>query len=107
MVNNMSGLQFGIMMIIAVTIGLIGGKYIKTLSPLNQSWAQYYLLGFVSILTIYHYWSKERVGCKCESGCGCEGDCKCQSGGKCIGDCNRDGGFNHIGGKSRCNHKGK
>ena len=89
MLNNLSGLRFGIMVIIALIIGLIGGKYIKTLSPLNQ------------------YWSKERVGCKCESGCGCEGDCKCQSGGKCIGDCNRDGGCNHIGGKSRCNHKGK
>ncbi len=73
MLNNLSGLQFGIMVIIAVTIGLIGGKYIKTLNPLNQCWTQYNLLGIVSILTIYHYWSKGRVEHDSKGGCNCNG----------------------------------
>jgi len=73
MVNNMSGLQFGIMVIIALIIGLIGRKYIKTLNPLNQCWARYYLLGLVSITTIYHYWSKGRVEHDSKGGCNCKG----------------------------------
>jgi len=72
MVNNMSGLQFGSMVIIALIIGLVLRKYIKTLNPLNQCWVQYYLLALVSITTIYHYWSKERVGSKESVGCKCE-----------------------------------
>jgi len=84
MLNNLSGFKFGIMIIIALTMGFMLRKYLKISNPLNH-------IG----------------GCKCESGCGCEGDCKCQSGGKCMGDCNRDGGCNHKEGGGRCNHKGK